>query len=162
MSSETPVPSSPSPSPFFQFEADFVESLRCIPMAVRCKLDTCGIKLKLDQWHRFSTEEREQLITLPCHTPTEVAHYCQWLQNLILQRTQTQASELPVEAHPAWLDPAQIPAALQEKAQAHGITINLSQWQALAPLQRFALIKLSRPSHESKNFLPALKEFHLA
>ncbi|HEY9298982.1 MAG TPA: nitrate reductase associated protein, partial [Phormidium sp.] len=26
---------------FFQFEADFVNSLRCIPMQVRYKLDTC-------------------------------------------------------------------------------------------------------------------------
>jgi len=32
---------------FFQFEADFVDSLRCIPMQVRFKLATCGIKLKL-------------------------------------------------------------------------------------------------------------------
>ncbi len=33
----------------FQFEADFVASLRCIPIQVRYKLDTCGIKLKLVQ-----------------------------------------------------------------------------------------------------------------
>ncbi|NEQ62650.1 MAG: nitrate reductase associated protein, partial [Moorea sp. SIO4A1] len=31
----------------------------------------------------------------------------------------------------------------------------------LTPIQRFALIKLTRPSHENKNFLPALKEFQL-
>jgi hypothetical protein len=31
----------------------------------------------------------------------------------------------------------------------------------LSPAQRFALIKLSRPSHENHNFLPALKEFEL-
>jgi hypothetical protein len=36
------------------------------------------------------------------------------------------------------------------------------QWAALSPLQRFALIKLSRSSHENSNFLPALKEFQLA
>jgi len=35
---------------FFEFEADFVDSLRCIPMHVRLKLDTC-IKLKLAQWN---------------------------------------------------------------------------------------------------------------
>ncbi|MBD0342498.1 MAG: nitrate reductase associated protein, partial [Microcoleus sp. Co-bin12] len=36
---------------FFEFEADFVEALRCIPMKVRLKLDTCGIKLKLQDWN---------------------------------------------------------------------------------------------------------------
>jgi hypothetical protein len=31
----------------FDFEADFVGDLRCIPMAVRRKLDLVGVKLKL-------------------------------------------------------------------------------------------------------------------
>ncbi|NJN39529.1 MAG: nitrate reductase associated protein, partial [Acaryochloridaceae cyanobacterium CSU_3_4] len=54
-----------------------------------------------------------------------------------------------------------IPPALVTKAQDHDIPLSLQQWQNLTPLQRFALIKLSRPSHESKNFLPALQEFEL-
>lgn len=40
---------------FFAFEADFVVSLGCIPMRVRYKLDTCGIKLKLPQWHQLTS-----------------------------------------------------------------------------------------------------------
>jgi hypothetical protein len=58
---------------FFQFEADFVESLRCVPMQVRYKLDTCGVKLKLPDWNHFSQAERQQLVELPCETETE--HY---------------------------------------------------------------------------------------
>jgi len=38
---------------FFDFEADFVLSLRCIPMIVRYKLDTYGVKLKLAHWNHF-------------------------------------------------------------------------------------------------------------
>ena len=38
----------------FAFESDFVATLRCVPMAVRFKLDRCGIKLSLRQWSRFS------------------------------------------------------------------------------------------------------------
>ncbi|MGB0562374.1 MAG: nitrate reductase associated protein, partial [Spirulinaceae cyanobacterium] len=41
-------------------------------------------------------------------------------------------------------------------------SISLTQWQALRPDQRFALIKLSRPGHENRNFLPAMQEFGLA
>lgn len=38
---------------FFQFESDFVATLRCIPMIVRFKLDLCGVKLSLKAWSRF-------------------------------------------------------------------------------------------------------------
>ncbi|MBW4551370.1 MAG: nitrate reductase associated protein [Aphanocapsa sp. GSE-SYN-MK-11-07L] len=53
---------------FFQFEADFVESLRCIPIQVRLKLDTCGIKRKVSEWNRFSEESRLNLIEIYLQT----------------------------------------------------------------------------------------------
>lgn len=146
---------------FFKFEADFTDSLRCIPMCVRMNLDTCGIKLKLAQWTAFTPEERQQLVTLPCTADLDIQAYRQRLKDLIWERTQTQAKELPIDDHPAWLNTGSIPTALQEKAQAHDVAVTLEQWQALTSLQRFALIKLSRPSHESHNFLPALREFGL-
>lgn len=145
---------------FFEFEADFVDSLRCIPMQVRYKLDTCGIKLKLSDWNHMTIFERENLVELPCGTETEIQAYREYLQNLILQRAGT-ASELPIEAHPAWLEDDIVPASVQEKATEFNITLTTQQWSALSPLQRFALIKLSRSGHENQNFPKALKEFHL-
>ena len=44
---------------FFEFEADFVDSWRCIPMQVRYKLDTCGIKLKLAEWNQMNQTNRK-------------------------------------------------------------------------------------------------------
>lgn len=146
---------------FFQFEADFVESLRCIPMQVRYKLDTCGIKLKLAQWNRFSQTECQSLVERPCETEAEVQSYRQFLQALVLQRTGAPASELPIDPQPDWAEPQVIPASVQTKADAANVVISLTQWQALTPLQRFALIKLSRSGHENNNFLPALQEFGL-
>jgi hypothetical protein len=146
---------------FFQFEADFVDSLRCIPMQVRMKLDTCGIKLKLTHWHQFTEQDRQTLVEMPCTTAEEIQTYRQSLQQLVIERTGTAVSELPVEAHPAWMDATKIPPSIQEKAQELGVVVTSQQWTALTPAQRFALIKLSRPSHENKNFLPALKEFQL-
>jgi hypothetical protein len=145
---------------FFEFEADFVDSLRCIPMQVRCKLDTCGIKLKLSDWSHLAQADREALVELPCSTETEIQAYREYLQNLILQRTGTSPADLPIEPHPAWLD-TNIPINLQEKAKEFGVTLSSQQWAELTPLQRFALIKLSRPSHENQNFPKALQEFHL-
>lgn len=144
---------------YFNFETDFIETLRCIPMAVRCKLDTCGIKLKLAEWSRFSKGERDQLAELSCETEAEVQTYRHYLQNLVLQHTQALPDDFAVEMHPAWLNTKQLPENLAEKAQMLGVHIALEQWQKLTPLQRFALVKLSRPSHESKNFPHALREF---
>ncbi|HEY9613355.1 nitrate reductase associated protein [Allocoleopsis sp.] len=148
-------------SHFFQFEADFVESLRCIPMQVRMKLDTCGVKLKLNHWNQFTLQEREALVEMPCTTADEIETYRQYLQNLVIEHTGSPASALPIEPHPAWLDATAVPANIQEKAQELTVSITVQQWATLSPAQRFALIKLSRPSHENHNFLPALKEFEL-
>ncbi|WP_017315407.1 nitrate reductase associated protein [Mastigocladopsis repens] len=146
---------------FFQFEADFVDSLRCIPMQVRCKLDTSGIKLKLSDWSHLTIGEREALVQLPCTTEAEIQAYKEYLQNLILQHTGTLPAPLPIEPHPAWADANTVPINIQEKAQEFNVTLSPQQWAELTPLQRFALIKLSRPGHENQNFPKALKEFHL-
>jgi len=146
---------------FFQFEADFVDSLRCIPMQVRFKLDTCGIKLKLSNWNHFSSTERQALVEQPCTTATEIQAYREFLQQLVQKQSGVAADELPVESHPDWMDATNIPPCIQEKVKEIGTNITSHQWVGLTPLQRFALIKLSRSSHENKNFLPAMQEFKL-
>ncbi len=146
---------------FFQFEADFVEALRCIPMQVRFKLDTCGIKLKLHQWNKFSESERQQLVDLSCETEPEVNAYRMVVHQLVQSKTGEVATDLPIESHPAWSDSDNVPESVQDKAREQEIKVSTTQWEMLTPLQRFALIKLSRSGHENNNFLPAMKEFHL-
>lgn len=148
-------------SKFFQFEAEFVDSLRCIPMQVRFNLDTCGVKLKLSHWHQFNEEEKKLLINLPCNTKDESKNYRDFLQNLVLQKTGLPAKDLPIEENPLWLNETNIPEEIMKKAAEFQIHLTLNQWQNLTPLQRFALIKLSNPSHENRNFYPALQEFNL-
>lgn len=148
-------------SKFFEFEAEFVDSLRCIPMQVRLNLDTCGVKLKLSHWHQFNDEEKQRLINMPCFTLNESKIYRDFLQNLVLEKTGSFAKELPIEEKPLWLDETTIPEEITTKATEFKISLTLNQWQNLTPLQRFALIKLSNPSHENRNFYPALQEFNL-
>jgi len=145
---------------FFQFEAEFVASLRCIPMQVRYKLDTCGIKLKLQHWYSFSTNERQQLIDLPCATNIEIENYRENLRSLVFQHFKTYPNDLPIDANPAWIQII-IPDSVLNHTQELDMAIALAQWQNLTPLQRFALIKLSTSNHENDNFLPALQEFGL-
>ncbi|MEB3179928.1 MAG: nitrate reductase associated protein [Nostocaceae cyanobacterium] len=146
---------------FFQFEADFVNSLRCIPMQVRYKLDTCGIKLKLSDWNQMNQPEREALVETPCSSESEIQSYREYLQDLILQRSGEPAKELPIDPHPVWMDSTNLPDSVQQQALLLGVTLTPQEWSTLTPLQRFALLKLSRPGHENRNFAPALKEFNL-
>ncbi len=145
---------------FFQFEQDFVEALRCIPMQVRYKLDTCGIKLKLHQWNQFTQADREALVTEPCDSDS-VLSYQALVRQMIYDRTGETASELAIDPSPPWFDAATIPESVQTKANTVGVTLQPQQWDTLDPLARFALIKLSRSGHENNNFLPALREFCL-
>ncbi|MFM7437058.1 MAG: nitrate reductase associated protein [Snowella sp.] len=145
----------------FQFEQDFVDSLRCIPMLVRLKLDTCGVKLKLVHWNHFNSEERQSLLQLPCSTSDEIKNYRQFLQDLITQKTGQPATEIAIASNPLWLDPEIIPDSVQSKAIETRLTLTQSQWRSLTPIQRFALIKLGKASHENHNFVPALQEFGL-
>ena len=146
---------------FFQFEADFVESLRCVPMQVRLKLDICGVKLKLPQWNKFNQDDRQILVDTSCTTEPEIADYRTLLHQMVLQRTGDTATDLAIDPHPEWQNITTVPESVQEKSQAVGMILSPAQWSALTPLRRFALIKLSRSGHENHNFLPALKEFQL-
>jgi hypothetical protein len=146
---------------FFQFEADFVDSLRCIPMYVRYKLDISGIKLKLAEWNQMNQEQRQSLVDLPTTTEAEVNYYREYLQNLVLQITGKSASELPIEIHPAWMDSDRVSDEVEKKVAELGLHITLKDWQNLTDLQRFALIKLSRSSHENHNFPIAMAEFNI-
>jgi hypothetical protein len=47
------------------------------------------------------------------------------------------------------------------KALEFGWEVTLNGWNALSNLQRYSLLKLTKPSHENKNFPIALREFGL-
>jgi hypothetical protein len=146
----------------FQFEQDFAGSLRCIPMAVRFKLDRCGVKLSLRQWSHFEAEERSRLLQRACHKPPEVEAYRGELEALIRTRSNQPAEYLPIEAAPPWADASRVPPQLIEFAAGLQVPAPSSvRWATLSPLQRFVLLKLSRAKHDHVNFIPAMREFGL-
>lgn len=146
----------------FDFERDFSAALQCIPMAVRFKLDHSGVKLSLKQWSRFSQADRGRLLQLPCASTTEVAHYRDVLVALITASAVGEVKEMDIPHSPPWLDDKVVPEQVLGYAQTLGVPPpTVAQWQALSPLRRFVLLKLSRPSHDNVNFIPALREFHL-
>ena len=145
---------------FFQFEANFVDSLRCIPMLVRYKLDTCGVKLKLHHWNQLTQDERQQLVKQPCESAAEIQSFREALHRMVEGHGSDRPSDLPIEATPPWQSTT-IPDSILEQAEKMGVTVTPQQWENLTPLKRFALIKLSRSNHENRNFVPALEEFSI-
>jgi hypothetical protein len=144
----------------FGFEADFTADLRCIPMAVRRKLDLAGVKLKLQHWSELSDGERSELLAWP-----DDAAAIEALREHLLQRTTAlsagQARELPRPAGEPWQQADQLPAVLAASCAQLGLSVRANGWSALDELQRFALVKLSHPGHEHRNLPRALAEFGL-
>lgn len=148
---------------FFKFEEDFVEpNIRCIPMIVRFKLDACGIKLKLAEWSRMTADEREHLAAYPCNTQVEIEQYRKELISVILARTGNPATDLPIQPNTPWAQIDDIPLTIKERLLEYSVSVSIPQWKLLTDLQRFALLKLSYPGHENKNFPKAIREFGLS
>jgi hypothetical protein len=145
----------------FQFEASSENCHCCIPMEVRLKLDLCGVKLQLSQWQMLSQEEQRILADLPFELNDQLVPFREMVKQIVLKNSGTPVSVLPLEPNPPWENKTVIPTRLQERAIELGCALNLEQWAALTPLQRFALVKLVRPGHENRNLLLALQEFGL-
>lgn len=146
----------------FQFEQDKYYPLRRIPLAIRLKLDRCGIKLILRDWVKFSRPEREELLELPCKRPAEVAAFAARLKDLITAAGGDADLRVTIAAHPLWENTTAVPVSVKDYlTQAELPLPTLAQWAALSDMQRFALCKLTRAGHDNHNLLPALREFGL-
>jgi hypothetical protein len=144
----------------FAFESDFVASLRCVPMAVRFKLDRVGVKLTLRQWSRFTPDDRHELLTRRCDTPQDQIAWRARLVALVQARTGGDAQPLPAPEIPVWEQTdAPAPAVIAFAASVGVPPPSPADWRNLAELQRFVLVKLSRDNHDNVNFIPALREF---
>ena len=147
---------------YFRFEEEFMENnMRCIPMIIRFKMDIAGIKLKISQWKRFSTEERITLALMTCSLNEGSKQYAGYLAGLIRKYTRRDATSMEVNGTPAWKDLGSIPERLIEKLKEFNWKLSIAEWKCLTDLQRFALLKLCRPGHENKNFPKAMREFNL-
>lgn len=147
----------------FGFEADFAHDLRCIPMAVRFKLDRVGVKLSLKQWARIGLAGRRKLASLDCETQDSIVQYRRDLTSMVGLAACDPIVELGADPDPSWADAAIVPAQVTAQAVIAGVAApTQAQWAKLSTLQRFALLKLARSNHDNYNFVRALHEFELA
>jgi len=148
---------SSGPPALFSFEGDYQTDLRCIPMLVRHRLDECGIKLSLKDWVKLGPQLRATVLTSAVSKKLE--KFADTVEDLVARRTGAPPTRMDIDPAPAWADTQKIPDEVAAKAVAEQVVITPAQWAGLAPLQRFALFKLSRSSHKNENFVPACREF---
>ena len=144
----------------FHFEADFTADLRCIPMAVRRKLDLAGVKLKLQHWSELGEAERAELLAW-ADDPVAIEALRQHLQARTNALSAGQAKDLPRADAEPWQQADQLPEVLTASCAQLGLGMRASGWAELTELQRFALVKLSHPGHEHRNLARTLAEFGL-
>lgn len=144
----------------FRFEADFAGDLRCLPMAVRRKLDLAGVKLKLVHWYGLPGEERQRLLAWP-DDPDSLGAMRAWLLERSHTLPQGPAGLLAPAINESWQQEESIPEALAASCRQLGLSLRPDGWGRLDELQRFALVKLSHPGHEHRNLARALEDFDL-
>lgn len=143
----------------FAFEADFVATLRCVPMAVRFKLDRVGIKLSLRQWSRMEREDRQRLLDAPCETDADVESYHTCLCDLIRLRSREEPRMLDERPTSAQWPRHPMPDSVRRQAKLQGLREpSAERWSKLPELHRFALVKLSRDNHDNVNLGAAMLE----
>lgn len=118
------------------------------------------MKLTLRAWNQLDRSVRENLMLLPTELPADIDKYRAYLGDEI-KKTDEAVINMGIDLTPYWLSEDAIPDPISKRAQEKNVHLKDETWQTLNPLQRFALIKLTRAQHENMNFLPALKEFHL-
>lgn len=142
----------------FAFEADFAGDLRCLPMAVRRKLDLAGVKLKLPQWHGLEEEERRRLLAWE-DDDSAIAALRTWLLARSATLPDGPARSLEPGPEPEWRRASDWPEPVRRSCSQLGLTPRPGRWAQLDELERFALVKLSHPGHEHRNLPRALAEF---
>ena len=79
----------------FKFEDEVHQSLSCVPMAVRRKLDQAGVKISLEQWQTLRRGERLAICHLPTESDEERATLKFFVEEAVQERSAPQPSRSP-------------------------------------------------------------------
>lgn len=142
----------------FSFEEEIYESLSCLPMAARRKLDRLGLKISLEQWQKLSRAERLMICHAPASTPDECEALGLFIHETALARSGFPPTSLSDQSRKAAEAPTEPPVTLVTNANALGVALTMREWNRLDDDERYALIKLGGAARPSHNFKAALDE----
>ena len=145
----------------FELEGDIHDSLHCVPLCVRRKLDLAALKISLDGWRALTRAERLALCHLPIDGEGDRAVYREVLQGFCA-RAGVPLSPLgdPDASALRWNEPG-VPGALRTALASLGLALADPRWRALPEEARYALLKLARPGHDLARLHAACAELGL-
>jgi len=112
----------------FKFEAAIYESLNCLPMAARRKLDAVGVKLHLAQWEQLGRGERLMICRAPAESEEEQSALRTFIEEVALARTDSPVKILSDDARRSANPPDHPPRVLVQHVRAFGIELNDTAW----------------------------------
>jgi hypothetical protein len=143
----------------FKFEDEMHESLQCVPMAVRRKLDRVGLKVGLEQWKALDRGERLAI----CHIPADSREECDalgvFIREAMMRRFGVEPKQLSDSQRASAEPPVSPPNQLVAHARKAGFDLSTAVWTRLDSDERFALMKMGDVAQASHNLAAALKEF---
>src|SRR5215831_13312096 len=101
----------------FEFEAEIYESLSCVPMQARRKLDAVGIKVGLAQWQQLGRGERLMICHAPANSPEECAALKLFIEEATMARAGSRPKELSEEVRRGATPPPAPPPRLTAHAR---------------------------------------------
>ncbi|NUA29945.1 nitrate reductase associated protein [Cupriavidus basilensis] len=128
--------------------------------SLRLKLDRCKLKLALEQWRALPRPVRETLFEAPADTPRRIARMAQLLHRRGERLGWPALPRVPVDDlvdDPRDAIPESVATCCARGGQP---PLSVGSWARLTPLQRYALMKLSR-HRSTRNWQAAFSEFGL-
>jgi hypothetical protein len=142
----------------FKFEEEVYESLSCVPMAARRKLDRVGLKISLNQWQQLGRGERLAICHLPADSAQEHEAIRLLVEEAVRNRCGAAVKELPAADRVAAEPPSSPAPPLIDRARSAGFVLGQPEWDQLDEDERYALMKLGAGAEASHNLAAALHE----
>jgi hypothetical protein len=145
----------------FAFEGDIHDSLECVPLSVRRKLDLAALKISLEGWRSLTRSERLALCHLPVDTPEDLAVYREVLRG-VCERAGVAIKDLddPDAAAQAWNAPG-VPSAVAARLGDLHVGLGDAAWRSLDEETRYALLKVVHPKRNPLKIVALLVELGL-
>jgi hypothetical protein len=145
----------------FDFEGDIHDTLECVPLTVRRKLDLALLKISLEGWQALSLAERLTLCHLPVDGPGDLEVYVQVMRAFCARASVPLKPLADLNAAARAWNASKLPPTLAERARALGAPLTDERWRSLDEESRYALLKLCDPKRNPLKIHALLVELGL-
>ncbi len=145
----------------FAFEGDIHDTLECVPLAVRRKLDLAALKISLAGWQELTRSERLSLCHLAVDSVDDLHVYREVLRAFCDRASvPLRALDDPNASARAW-NAASVPAQVAVRVTELGGSLGETAWHELDEETRYALLKLADPKRNPLKIHALLVELGL-